>query len=51
MPVRTKDNGKPWYESDEFEAKLSLAWAARLERSPAPASEPSAQPEDDSLPF
>ena len=33
-PPKLRDNGKPWSESTEFEAKLSRAWAKRLRASP-----------------
>lgn len=38
-PVRLNNKGKPWHESDTFEAKLCRAWAKRLRAgSAAPAS-------------
>lgn len=44
VPVRTRDDGKPWHESDTFEAKLLRAWARRNANKPAPAPSP---PKDD----
>lgn len=29
VPVRCNKEGKPWHESDSFEARLCLAWARR----------------------
>ena len=43
-PPRLRDDGKPWYENDAFEAKLSRAWARRLRANPE-AREPA--PDDD----
>jgi hypothetical protein len=40
VPVRMKNNGKPWWESDLFESKLSRAWARRLAGKPAAAAQP-----------
>lgn len=40
VPVRMKNNGKPWWEADEFEAKLCRAWSNRNRGRALPASAP-----------
>ena len=42
VPVRLNNKGKPWHESDTFEAKLLRAWANRARQRPAPAPPKSA---------
>ncbi len=37
LQERGKNAGKPWYEADEFEAKICRAWARRNAGKPAPA--------------
>jgi hypothetical protein len=37
LQERGKNAGKPWYEADEFEAKICRAWARRNSGKPAPA--------------
>jgi hypothetical protein len=49
---RKNAKGKFFYESDEFEAKLARAWAARnASRPPVNARVTEEAPEDDALPF
>ena len=58
-PVRLKNNGRPWHESDAFEAKLCRAWARRIRATrggaaaATDAAEPAADSEtlDPSIPF
>ena len=39
VPVRLKNNGKPWHEADSFEAKLCRTWAAQAHQ-PGPSDMP-----------
>lgn len=52
-PPRLKNNGKPWHESDSFEARILRAWAERRRKQPPPApATPSATDKDaDEFPF
>jgi len=44
-PPRLRNDGKPWHESDMFEAKLLRAWARRNAAKPKPT--PKQEPADD----
>jgi hypothetical protein len=37
VPVRMNDKGKPWHESDSFEAKILRTWALSAKGKPPPA--------------
>ena len=50
-PVRMKDNGKPWHESDTFEAKLLRAWAKRNAGKTSGGAAISYADEADEIPF
>lgn len=53
QPVRLKNNGKPWHESDTFNAKLHRTWAKRIRSLAAEEGNGSSAgvDESDSLPF
>lgn len=46
VPVRMNDKGKPWHESDTFEAKIMRGWAARNANKPATAPKPKSADDD-----
>ena len=48
VPVRMNNKGKPWHESDTFEAKILRGWARRRAAKPtAPAKAAAPQADDD----
>lgn len=51
VPVRLNNKGKPWHESDTFEAKILRGWARRNADKPAPAPKPSSTSNDDAFDF
>lgn len=51
VPVRMNNKGKPWHESDTFEARICRGWAIRNRAKKAAAPEPEEQIEDDGPPF
>jgi hypothetical protein len=50
VPVRLNDKGKPWHESDTFDAKICRAWSRRNRGKKLP-PEPKSDFADDPLPF
>ena len=47
VPVRLNNSGKPWHESDTFEAKILRGWARRRAAKPATAKASAPQADDD----